>query len=312
MTIGSITPQYLLNGAKSFGNTYVKFVFGTENDEFAKRLSENLRGKKVNGVRTGGAGIFNKEIGKNISKSWESALAAKGNVSFWESTKATFRSIGPDFKAAAKTPGAWAKTKSIFGTITKRMPLIGNILTLGFEIPNIYRAFRDGGIGTGIGETFKAAAKLGVFSIGMTIGTMFGGPLLGLVAGFGAGILADKIFGKSFTQKQEEAKAQSQPAMTKEQIQQKAADGMVAPQDNTRVAQPNVNMTQELLNMAGAGSVGANPTVSQNMTSPYTQGAYPMGMGAGMGNQVFPQGYMDQDFMSAGMFNKPNQFNKMA
>jgi len=317
MSIGSITPQYILNGAKKFGSNYVKFVFGTENEEFSKHLADTIRGKKVNGARTGGAGVFNKNIGKNISNSWDAALAAKGNVSFWESTKATLKSIGPDFAAAAKTPGIWAKTKSIFGTIAKRMPLIGNLLVLGFEVPNIYRAFKDGGVGTGVGEVFKAAAKLGVFSIGMTVGTVFGGPLVGMAVGFGAGILADKIFGKSFTEKQEEAKAQTE--MTKEQREQQAAAGMVAPQDNTRVAtQAPKDMTQELLNMAGAGT-NVNPAgyfkgntgaTSQNTTNPFTQGAYQMGMG----NQVFPQSYMDQDFMSAGMFgnmNKTNQFNQI-
>lgn len=177
-------------------NRYAHLAFGEGCEIVGKTLKPAFKANGFNGFggavktafkeipATGGLDIF-----KNM---WNKMLAPSTWKASWK-------------EAAAAGKGFWGKLGSTLG---KRIPLIGNALVVGFEVPNIYRAFthKDGGIGTGIAETAKAAGKLGAFMGGMAIGqACIPIPIVGgLIGGIIGGFLGDKILGKSFTEKIEE------------------------------------------------------------------------------------------------------------
>ena len=183
-------------------NRYAHLAFGEGCEIVGKTLKPAFKANGLNGFcgavktafkeipATGGLDIF-----KNM---WSKMLAP----STWKASWA---------EAAAAGKGFWGKLGSTLG---KRIPILGNALVVGFEVPNIYRAFthKDGGVGTGIVETAKAAGKLGAFMGGMAIGqACIPIPIVGgLIGGIIGGIIGDKILGKSFTEKQEEKKQQEQ------------------------------------------------------------------------------------------------------
>ena len=96
----------------------------------------------------------------------------------------------------------------------KRMPLIGGLIMVATQIPNLFRAFTDkeGGVATGLLETGKAVAKVGIDTAGFMIGQAlipipFVGGMIGCMA---SSWLGEKILGKSFSDKKAEAEGQQQ------------------------------------------------------------------------------------------------------
>ncbi|MDR1327774.1 MAG: hypothetical protein LBJ74_05140 [Heliobacteriaceae bacterium] len=170
--------------------------------------------------------------------------------SFWKSFKHDFRTIPTVLKDGWKSgTTTWGKFKGLGSGFMKRMPLIGTLMLVAFELPNIIKAFmaKDEGIGTGVFETGKAAARVGAGTLGMVIGSIFPGigSLIGGMVGWmlGEGLMS-KIVGKTYSEKlaakEEEAKA-----------------GM----------QQNIN-NPDFLAMTGAGSnTGVSPPMMGNMGS---------------------------------------------
>ena len=171
------------------------------------------------------------KIVKSTSECFEDAFkltAARANgrnifKRVWDSLKG----IGSEYKAMdmkkiaashlakeGKELKFFGKVGKFLGPIGKRMPLIGNLMALGMAIPTIASAFSNGGVGAGLKETGKEAFKLGAFTIGAAVGTALLPPLGGLIGGFVGQWVADKIVGKSFTEKKEDAVATETERMT--------------------------------------------------------------------------------------------------
>ena len=93
------------------------------------------------------------------------------------------------------------------------MPLIGALLTVAVELPNIFKATKNEGLLTGAGETAKAAARLGLSTVcGAITQALIPVPFLGGMIGFVAGdMLGRFIFGKSYTEKQMAKNEQTNP-----------------------------------------------------------------------------------------------------
>lgn len=250
MTAGTTSSLYLsafLGGFKKFAKNYANFVFGVEqNDKFSQTLSDLIRGKKAEGakIRTGGHGFtqFDKDVRTAWGESKKVMLDSAGKEkSLWSVIKDSFKKFGPEWKAAKGF-------KKSFGVFWKRMPLIGNALMFIQEIPNLYKAYSQGGLMTGLGETLKVAGKLGVMTLAMAAGAAFGGPIGGIAGCFAGVWLADKILGKSYSDKKAEAEAEKNkvdgqtvaavdPNQT-QQTQQTQQDLNVAAQDATQIANP--------------------------------------------------------------------------
>lgn len=235
--IGAITKSIyfgpMIKGAKKFGNDYLNFVFGVDQSEkFSQELAKTVRGVKSETTKKyeGGKGFvdFKQSVKDSWTKSKEAVVDTAGKPkSFGTVLKDSFKAIGEEFKGlkGLKLFGKEGKLASTLKILGKRMPLIGNVLMVAFEAPNIAAAFTDkkdgGGIITGTTEVVKTGAKLGAFAAGAAIGqAVIPIPFIGgLIGGIVGSAIADKILGKSFTEKKEEAKAA---------VAEKAATGQVA------------------------------------------------------------------------------------
>ena len=99
------------------------------------------------------------------------------------------------------------------------MPLLGGILAIAVELPNILSATKDKGIIGGVTETAKTTARVTSGMVGGAIGAALlspipvVGPILGSIVGYMAGDgLASLVTGKSHTEKKMLAEEAQQPA----------------------------------------------------------------------------------------------------
>ena len=155
-------------------------------------------------------------------------------------------------KAAAKAAGKsglWGGTKGVFKGLGKRMPLIGNLMLLAFEIPNIVKATKEKGIGAGIAETAKAGIRLTAASIASV--AMAGIiPPWGSIAGFMIGDwLASKVVGKSYSEKKA--------------IEEQQREEILAQTQGQAQGQPQIQ------NGAYPYQMTTNPTQNPAMTNPF-------------------------------------------
>ena len=111
-----------------------------------------------NVVKAGGKGIE-----ANIAEV-KSVTGAGFLKSMWTSIREVPSVIGGSIKAeveAAKGLGKiWAGVKGLGKGIGQKLPLIGNLMLIAFELPNIFKATIEKGIGQGLIETVKAGARL--------------------------------------------------------------------------------------------------------------------------------------------------------
>lgn len=332
----TFTSQYLSplwSGTKNTLHNYANFVLGVDQSEiFSKELQRSVRGTKDSATKkyVGGKGFT--DLGGSIKSAWNTSKKAVENKSLWTVIKDSFGKIPGEFKAASRLVAKTGKTSKYFGStlkiLGKRMPLIGNLVFVATEIPNICNAFSKGGVATGVGETLKAAGKMGGFAAGAAIGQAlipipFVGALIGGVVG---SFVADKVLGKSFTEKQEEAQAkqaqaqaqQTEPAQT--QVQAQAAETKAAPatqqtQTATQQIQPQMfqstksqqglqDAQREMMLQQAYASAGMNP-FSNSYGSPFDQpigtqqfgynsySSNPMGMMGNQFNQYGQSGYLN-------------------
>lgn len=137
----------------------------------------------------------------------EKRCARNGGI--LDGLKRSIKTFLPDTKAIWKSSGTFgSKLKGTLGQLGKRLPLIGTALMVAFELPNIYKATKDGGLVNGAIETGKSAVRLGA---GIALGAI-GGALLGpigSIAGFFIGDCIGKlVVGKSYSEKQAEKEEQ--------------------------------------------------------------------------------------------------------
>lgn len=190
------------------------FIFGTQ----AELMGETLK----NSYKAQGW----KKMGTQIADAFEKGVvtheaAVKKNGGFFKNMWKDLTSIFPDTKnkwqAAGKLAdmgkkGSWGKFwtqfKSLGKVFGKRMPLIGAVLTLAFELPNIARTTWNEGLLAGGYETAKTGVRLGAGAIGGAIGSaLIPIPFIGSVVGYAVGDLIGRcIVGKSYTEKKEAAK----------------------------------------------------------------------------------------------------------
>lgn len=148
----------------------------------------------------------------------EKRCARNGGI--LDGLKRSIKTFLPDTKAIWKSSGTFgSKLKGTLGQLGKRLPLIGTALMVAFELPNIYKATKDGGLVNGAIETGKSAVRLGA---GIALGAI-GGALLGpigSIAGFFIGDCIGKlVVGKSYSEKEAEKEEQIAQAVAEAQAQ---------------------------------------------------------------------------------------------
>lgn len=251
-----------------------EFLLGTGAEAVGKGIRTAGKGSSIwTKVKAGG-----KALETDIAKKAIQGGFFKRTLKSLLSTPKAILTGGKVGARAAKIAGKSAAAGAIkggFKAISKRMPLIGSVLTLAFEAPNIINAFKEGGVGAGLKEIGGAGVELGSMAAGAAIGSAIC-PGVGTVIGSFVGSIAGMfIRGKTYSDQkaeQEEAQqAQQQPVeytqediqklqsygLTPEEIAQIQANGYsiqdvetlltmeqqqqnIAPQDNTRVAQPYI------------------------------------------------------------------------
>ena len=218
------TVDSAVNSTWKYLKMYPEFVLGTGYDAFSNRFKASWQVGKNNNLP------FKKRFGMAFKAGTDAAvrhndrLLAQNEGSFWKATKNSITSIWPDLKTnwtsageAAKAAGksaGWAKFKSIGKVLGKRMPLIGAVMTLAFELPNIIKATANEGVLAGAGETAKTGVRLGISTLcGALTQALIPIPFLGGMFGFVAGDLLGRfIVGKSYSEKKEAEKlAQANP-----------------------------------------------------------------------------------------------------
>lgn len=230
MGIGAIGVKawnYVRRGAKMAPD----FVLGTGNEAFSKTLTDSFYGAvNAEGKRAGGKHFKNfwtqlKDAAKaaeahNIKQQKKHGGFFK-NMVYQTKTipsrmKAGWR-LGAANAAKAGKSAWWGGLKGSIGSLGKRLPLLGGLLAIAVEIPNIWSATKDKGIIGGATETVKTAARVTTGMAGAAIGGALlspipvVGPIIGSLIGYMAGDALASIFtGKSHTEKKMAAQAQAQ------------------------------------------------------------------------------------------------------
>lgn len=184
------------------------FWFGTWSDDFGKKVVSSAKAAPKGTLLKSSPGI--------IKESYNYATSV---------IKSTDKAVINSVENGAVNGAKSGVVKGFFGSMMKKMPLIGGIITAVTEIPKIAKEYKEGGFGAALKQTGRAAVSLSMNAVscavaGVAVAAM---PLTGglsatlvplatyIATGMGAGVVADKIndtvFGKSITdQKEERAK----------------------------------------------------------------------------------------------------------
>lgn len=203
---------------KRFLKVTPELIFGTASeamgDTFRKTQGSLFTKAKAgwNTLEKAGKGSFFKGFYNNIK-------------TFIPCIKSNIQTHMAAAKAAGKS-GLWGGIKGLCKGIGKKMPFIGALSMMLFELPNIFKATKEQGIFQGGAEVIKAGARLTGGGLGAAIGSAiipipFVGSMIGWVTGEW---LAGKIVGKSYSEQQ--AKKEEEFAQF-QQLQQQ----MMNPQD---------------------------------------------------------------------------------
>ena len=234
--------------------------------KFQDTVTDSIKAsKKVSGY---------KNMHVQIKDAFIKANNATKNTTFWGSMKESLTSLGPDIKTNWKAAsGITGKSKAVFKQLGKRMPLLGVLLTIGFEVPNIVSAFKDKGLVGGLVETGKSTARLAGATAGFAIGqALIPIPIVGGLIGAIAGDwLVSKVVGKSHSEKKAEAEA--------------------AAQQQNEYVQNNYDPSFYGQQQTGSGVTTSNYT-QPTMTPQQLMAMQQMLYNGGFGNP------MDQDFMA--------------
>ena len=216
--------------------------------KFQDTVTDSIKAsKKVSGY---------KNMHVQIKDAFIKANNATKNTTFWGSMKESL-----------------SKSKAVFKQLGKRMPLLGVLLTIGFEVPNIVSAFKDKGLVGGLVETGKSTARLAGATAGFAIGqALIPIPIVGGLIGAIAGDwLVSKVVGKSHSEKKAEAEA--------------------AAQQQNEYVQNNYDPSFYGQQQTGSGVTTSNYT-QPTMTPQQLMAMQQMLYNGGFGNP------MDQDFMA--------------
>ena len=122
----------------------------------------------------------------------------------------------------------FAGTKGFFKGLGKNIPFLTALPMVLFELPNIWKATKEQGIGQGVAEVLKTGARLGGGAIGGAIGSALlpgFGSLIGWLAGEW---ITKKIVGSSYTEQKAEAEEQAriaQETQTQQPVQTPTFEG---------------------------------------------------------------------------------------
>lgn len=208
MSIGRVVSRglnYAWRGVK----VYPHVVFGTGQEAMGAAYKAAMVTR--NPLKSGfwkGLWQGTKDAGK-VAEGIAAKSATTGGFlkNFFRDIKGIPRTLGRSWKAGGLKAARSGKNVflgklgGLFGGIGKKMPVIGSLLMIACELPNIFKATKEQGFMAGLKETGKAGARLGGATLLGAIGTAIGGPIGGIVGFMVGDWLAGKIVGKSYSEK---------------------------------------------------------------------------------------------------------------
>lgn len=174
-------------------------------DRFASKVTSSIKSygrmNKINGK-----GRFN-QFHKQVGTAFQKAEKATGNKKVFASLAESVKSYKTDVSALWKSDkGFWKKIGGTLKGLGKRAPLIGTALMIAFELPNIFKATKEGGLVNGAIEVGKSGVRLAAGIACGAIGTAVLGPVGGLLGFFVGDLIGKVVVGKSYSEKQAEEK----------------------------------------------------------------------------------------------------------
>lgn len=193
--IAKVTPEFLLGDSSEI-------------------IGQAMKSQKGSLFQKGKAGFRALESYNNAQKGNFFARSYKSLVSLPKDVMNTGKASAAAAKAAGKSSIIGA-TKGGFKAIAKRMPLIGAVLTVAIEAPNIIGAFKDGGFGAGMKEIGGAGVELGGMAAGAAIGSAICpgvGTIIGsIIGGLGGALLRGSTYSDKKAAAEAEAEAEAKP-----------------------------------------------------------------------------------------------------
>lgn len=169
-------------------------------DRFARKVTSSLK-DSGNYYKQAGKGRFYK-FDKQLGKAFQNADKYTSDKKLFQSLKDSITSYGKDTAALWKGNEKFlSKLGGTFKGLWKRAPLLGAITMLAFELPNIFKASKDGGLINGGAEAAKSGVRIAAGVACGAVGSAILSPVGG-IAGFLIGDLIGKlVVGKSYSEK---------------------------------------------------------------------------------------------------------------
>ena len=218
MNVGSIASsgwKYIQRA----GRLYPDFVLGTGNEAFTNAMRSAVKNRAAANQNYFEAVWSGTKKGVQAAEKHNNMMIKK-HGGFWKSNWEALKSFPAKVKQGWRVGGKladragktgfnkfWSQFKGSLSGMGKRMPLIGTLLIVATELPNIISAFKDKGLAGGVTETGKAGLRLGAGMAGAAIGqALIPIPIVGGLVGYMAGDwLMSKFTGKSHSEKKAEA-----------------------------------------------------------------------------------------------------------
>ncbi len=285
MNVGSIASsgwKYIQRA----GRLYPDFVLGTGNEAFTNAMRNAVKNRGAANQNYFQAVWSGTKNGVHAAEKHNNMMIKK-HGGFWKSNWEALKSFPAKVKQGWRVGGKladkagktgfnkfWSQFKGSLSGMGKRMPLIGTLLIVATELPNIISAFKDKGLAGGVTETGKAGLRLGAGMAGAAIGqALIPIPIVGGLVGYMAGDwLMSKFTGKSHSEKKAEVEQAQKQQLEQQQMmmQQYGANPMSSPMmtnpaaNQFSIPQPTVS-PQELMAMQRAlYSQGAGNPLDQD------------------------------------------------
>ncbi|MCM1338821.1 MAG: hypothetical protein NC191_04035 [Muribaculaceae bacterium] len=195
----------LLNYTKRTVKLVPDFVLGTSAETMGAAM-RNTPGSLFTKVRAGGRAL-EAEVAAN------SALHGGFFKRTFKGLASTPRDIARAATEGIKAAKMAGKSTLVGGAkgalkgVGKKLPVVGAVLTIALEAPNIFRAFKEGGLITGLKEIAGAAVELGTMAAGAAIGSAICPGIGTVIGGLVGGVAGMFIRGKTHSDKQDEIDA---------------------------------------------------------------------------------------------------------
>ncbi len=213
-------------------------------DRFASNVSSKLKAYKRYNKKIGKGRFY--KFHKQVGDAFQKADRATADKKVFAALKDSLKSYGKDVSALWKNKnvGFFKKIGGTLKGLGKRAPLLGTVLMVAFELPNIFRASKDEGLLAGAAEAGKSAVRIAAGTALGAVGTALLGPV-GSIVGFIVGdMLAKVVVGKSYTEK----KAAKEAELTQSLQTAQPSEQQPAPQMTNPFGTPNdLAMYQKLL-----------------------------------------------------------------